>query len=115
MRRRRGHALLLVMTVFLALGVGAGVVLQRLDTEAASRRHEEARSQLRWLARTAALRGERGDFHLEVAQGRARVRVRVDAGGTVAEASMPGYGVARARNLSTGLEERYERVAAPAP
>lgn len=107
--RRRGHALLLVMTVLIALGVGAGVVLQRLGAEASSRRDEEARIQLRWLARTALLRAERGDFRVDVPQGRAHVRVRIAEGVTVAEASLPGFGVARAKALPAGLEERYER------
>jgi hypothetical protein len=102
------------LTVLLALGVGAGVVLQRLGTEASSRRHEEARIQLRWLARTALLRGERGDFRIEVPQGRVYVRVRVADGVTFAEASLPGFGVARARDLPAGLEERYEREVRPA-
>ena len=97
---QRGHALsLLLITMAVLLALGA-MVSNHFAAEAAGRRDDDRRTQLIWLARSVAAAAQPGERQVDAAGlcAHVRVRSRVTPDGRVveAEASMAGFGTARA-------------------
>ena len=116
MKASRGHSLFLLMVVMAALlGLGA-IVSQRLDGEVAGRKDDDRRTQMIWLARSAASLAQPCERKVTVAGAVASVRVRVNAGKGEADAALPGFGAAHveavlgADGRSAEWRETYERA-----
>lgn len=118
--RARGYALGLVLGALAALAAVSAVVWLRLDTDQLASRADERRTQLLWLARSAATHGQSALREVDLAGERAQVKAKIARSKTAtrveAEASLPRWGTARvtAQTLRDGKtvlwEERYERA-----
>jgi hypothetical protein len=113
----RGHALLLLLAVGMAVLTVGVLVNQRIDGDLEAARSDEQRLQALWLARSAVAHLRPGDREVAVHGGKAKVRVTPGAGRVVeATVVLPDGSTARVQaqlgpdGVAASWQERFERA-----
>lgn len=107
---QRGHVLLLVTVVLLAMSAAGLRLAMRTSMELDDRPREEVRLQAQWLARSAVHSGVLGSLDVQTPVGPAQVVVSRQGPGLTARVDLQG---ARATVSSAPWEERYTAAVTP--
>lgn len=98
MSRSRGHAMMLVMAMLIAVSALLAVAWARVQAENESAPRDDQRIQALWLARSAARSGFTGSLQVDLGRAKARLTSRSAQGPSgrsiIAEVAVPA-GIAR--------------------
>ncbi len=108
--RQRGHVLLLITMVLLAMTAAGLRLAMRTSARLDDRPAEDVRLQAQWLARSAVDAGALGTFDVQTAAGAAHVDVSRQGPALIARVQLQG---AEAVATSAPWEERYTPAVTP--